>query len=237
MQADVRRKLAMTVRALDFERAHLPTDPSQTGVDDRLAERIARAETLAIQEEHGRLDEQGAVTRRLQLRSRIHYQMLRHLVRTANAAVKDAPALAGQFILPRTGAPHRYFLTAAKAMLDRAVEFKEVLLAHGLGATLIDELTKALAEFDTTTGSVHSGRVSHVGARAELKEVVDDCVQLVGLLDGLNLTRYQDDAQLLAAWESARTVVGSGRVNGNGNGAAPVDSAPSAAPEASPPVM
>ena len=58
-----------------------------------------------------------------------------------------------------------------------------------------------------------------------------------GLLDGLNLIRYQDDAQLLAAWESARTVVGSGRVNGTGNGAAPVDAAPSAAPEASPPVM
>ena len=66
---------------------------------------------------------------------------------------QGAPALAGQFILPRTGAPHRYFLTAAKAMLDRAVEFKEVLLAHGLGATLIDGLTKALAEFDTTTAA------------------------------------------------------------------------------------
>ena len=76
------------------------------------------------------------------MRSRIHHQMLRHLVRTANAAVKDAPALAGQFILPRTGAPHRYFLTAAKAMLGRAVEFQAVLLAHGLGATLIDELTR-----------------------------------------------------------------------------------------------
>ena len=74
-------------------------------------------------------------------------------------AFPSANRTAGPARLPETtpanltGAPHRYFLTAAKAMLDRAVEFKEVLLAHGLGATLIDGLTKALAEFDTTTAA------------------------------------------------------------------------------------
>jgi hypothetical protein len=44
-------------------------------------------------------------------------------------------------------------------------------------------------------------------ARAELEELSDEVMRLVGMLDGINRYRFQRDPQLLRAWGSARHVV------------------------------
>jgi hypothetical protein len=53
----------------------------------------------------------------------------------------------------------------------------------------------------------NEARRDHVGARAELKAMSDDILQLVVMLDGLNRYRFAGNAELLAAWESAKNVV------------------------------
>ena len=50
--------------------------------------------------------------------------------------------------------------------------------------------------------------LAHVGARADLEAVTEDLMELVALLDGLNRYRFRNNAELTAAWESARNVVG-----------------------------
>jgi hypothetical protein len=52
-----------------------------------------------------------------------------------------------------------------------------------------------------------AGRQAHVGARAELRAVADEIVQIVRVMDGLNRYRFKNDPNLLASWESASNVV------------------------------
>jgi hypothetical protein len=207
MQADVRRKLSMAARALDYSRAQPSTDAGHTTVVTRLEERVARADALAIQERDGRVGERAATTLRRELRIEIQ-EMLRHLVRTAKVAGRSDPALAGDFVLPKLSGPYRTFATSAKAMLAAASPLKDALAANGLGDTLLDDLTTALEKFDEATTAAHTARREHVGGRADLIAVADECVEQVRLLDGLNRKRFKTQPELLAAWESASNVVG-----------------------------
>jgi hypothetical protein len=50
-------------------------------------------------------------------------------------------------------------------------------------------------------------RWEHVGARADLTAVRDEMMRLVAMPDGLNRYRFSGNAELLAAWESARKVL------------------------------
>ena len=208
MTSVVHRILAMAVRVLDFIRANPSTEASYVTVVSRLEERLKRADTLAVQEHDGLLQERNATARRLDLRRTMHQDQLRHLAKVAEMATKERPDLAGKFALPLTTAPHKTFFTAASAMLARAVQEKDLLVGLGLGDTFLDDLARNVAEFDEVTTQAHEGRRSHVGARADLDAVTEEIRDLVVVLDGLNRARYRDDAELLAAWESARNVVG-----------------------------
>src|ERR1041384_726804 len=68
MRAVVRRILAMAVRVLDFIRAHPSTEASYVAVVSRLEERLKRADTLAVQERDGLLEERNATARPVELR-------------------------------------------------------------------------------------------------------------------------------------------------------------------------
>lgn len=221
MQADIRRKLAMAVRALDFAEANPATDSSYVTVVARLKERLARAEVLSIQERDGRALEQAAVGRRKELRRVMHGDQLKHLVRVAELALEDHPELSGVFFRPPFGTPLNSFITSAKAMLAAALPRKELFVQLGLGDGFLEELEKAVADFDAATETAHSSRRDHVGARGDLKAVTEECMQLTGLLDGLVRSLFRRDAERLAAWSSAKTVV---RFRGPGSDA-------SAAPE------
>ena len=207
MKARVRRILAMGVRARNFNRANPSTDAGYIGIAARLEELIPRADALAVQERVGKLEERGATARREQLRRKIT-ELLRHLVRVAEVAAKERPELADQFKLPSATGPYKDFITGAKAMVAKATEERELFVRKGLGETLLEELGQLVTQFEATTDSVHSGRRAHVGARADLGPVSDEIVELVNLLDGLNRLRFRDDAERLAAWESARNIVG-----------------------------
>jgi len=207
MKAHVRRKLAMAVRARNFNRANPSTDASYVVVAARLEELIPRADALAVQERAGRLEERGATARREQLRREVT-ELLRHLVRVAEVAAKERPELANQFKLPSATGPYKDFITGAKAILAKATVERELLVRKGLGEKLLEELGQLVTQFEAATDSVHSGRRAHVGARADLGTVTDEIVEQVNLLDGLNRQRFRDDPERLAAWESARNIVG-----------------------------
>src|ERR1043165_7076637 len=86
MRAVVRRILAMGVRGLDFTRADPSTEPSYVTVVSRLEERLKRADTLAVQERDGLLQERNATARRLELRRTMLPDHLRHIAHVAGRA-------------------------------------------------------------------------------------------------------------------------------------------------------
>ncbi len=197
--------MAASVRT--FSRAHPSADASYTLVLDRLDGTIIRIEQLAKQQEGGYVSKRAASARRTDLRRRMHTGLLRHLVTVAEDLELGAPEIAKKFRLPIANATHASFRASASQMLDLARSHQEILVEHGLSATLLDELEGAIKEFDASLQDTNQGRQSHVAARAEMKTLSDDIMRLVGMLDGFNRYRFHHDPELLVAWQSAKHVV------------------------------
>jgi hypothetical protein len=207
MDRQVRRKLEMAVRVGDFFQAHPSADANHALVLGRLKEAIGRMEVLIAQQVGGFLSKRSSVVRRKELRRRLYHGLLRHLVTIAGSAAREKPELLEKFELPSTSASHKLFRTVARKMLEQGQAEKELLLKHGLGATLLDELSAAIDQFDASVAETSSGTLDHVVARAELEELSDEVMRLVGMLDGINRYRFERDPQLLVAWKTAKHVV------------------------------
>ena len=72
---------------------------------------------------------------------------------------------------------------------------------------MLDELDAAIKEFDASLQDTDDGKLSHVAARAEMKELGDEIMRLVGMLDGFNRNRFHRNPELIVAWQSAKHVV------------------------------
>ncbi len=197
----------MAVAVRDFSRAQPSPDASYTLVLDELEGQVSRMEELAKQEQGGFLISRASAARRRALRRRVHHELLRHLVTVAQAASSQHPGLAERYTMPSGNATHEVFRTFARKMLEQGKAERELLVKYGLAEKLLDDLETAVDDLDASVVDSNQGRRAHVGARAELKAVSDEVMRLVRLLDGLNRYRFSGNAELRAAWESARNVV------------------------------
>ena len=112
------------------------------------------------------------------------------------------------FKLPQLGVSHQTFVTAAHGILDKAIGLKDVLISRGMATTLLDDLSKDLAEYEKTLEATRAGRRDHVGASSDLNAVASEIAEQVRVLDGLVSYRLGDNAELMGAWISARNVLG-----------------------------
>lgn len=225
MKATIRRKLDMAGRVLGFCRAHPTTDPGYSTILAHFEDQLTRAEQLAKMQHGGLVAERASTASRRQLRRVVHDE-LRHLARVGVLATKTQPELAKHFRLPRINANSQAYRTAARAALDEAIARRDLLLAHGMASSLIDDLSAALTQYDEAVEQARAGRLAHVGAVAELAAVTAELMDIVRYFDGLNRYRFRNDAELRAAWASARNIVGPSRgapeaatTNGAGDGA------------------
>ena len=224
MNAKSRRRIEMGTRALDFSRAHPDASPGYTAAVTRLEERLARAEQLATQQREGTLQVRAATARKRELRRTMRRTHLTHLARVARVAAREMPDLAQKLVLKPGTTTYLAFRTAARGMAAEAESRKDVLVKHGLMDSVLENLVQTLDQFDAAVESWGGGRQAHVGASAELKAVADEVVQIVQVMDGLNRYRFMNDAELLAAWESASNVL-----------ATPKNGAPRPGPGTTPP--
>jgi len=207
MNRIVRKRREMAVRVRDFSRAHLSTDANYAAVLGQLEERLTRMEALAQQQQEGVATAHASTVRRKTLRRRLHHELLRHLVTVADVAAAEQPGLAERYEMPKGNETNETFRTLAHRLLAQGQAEKEILVKHGLADKLLEDLAAAVNEFDGSVAQSNEGRQGHVGARAELRAVSDQVMQLVDMLDGLNRYRFGGNAELIAAWESARNVV------------------------------
>lgn len=220
MDAKSRRKIEMGTRALEFSRGHPDTSPGYTAAVTRLEERLARADQVAAQQREGLLDVRAATARKAELRRAMQQAHLSHLAQVGKAAARDVPELAQKFVFRPGTTTYLAFRTAARGMAAEAESQKEVLVKHGLADTVLANLVQALDQFDAAVEQGSEGRQAHVGASAELRAVADEVVQVVRVMDGLNRYRFMNDAELLAAWDSASNVLATPK-SGTGGKPAP----------------
>lgn len=198
----------MARRAMDFATAHPMADASYTAVVTRLQAEVAQADMLGKLQGTGRERERAAIARRTAIRRATRSQQLRRLCRIADLAAVDHPELVGKFILPPPKGPNRSFLLKAETMLADATTEKDRFISLGLGDTFIEELTQAVADFNATTASAHAARADHVGARAELVGIVNQCAADIDVIDTFIRSKFANDLQALAAWQSAKNIPG-----------------------------
>jgi hypothetical protein len=226
MKTATRRKLETGVRVLNFSRARPHQSPGYATALAQLEERLARAAQLAEQQRAGIRDVHTATQQKEKLRKLIRRSHLVHLAGVAEAAT-EVPELAQRFALEPRPAPYMAFRTAAGGIAAEAQSQKEVLVKHGLADSVLDNLIQALAQFDKAVELGTDGRRTHVGASAELDVVADDITHIIKVMNGLNRDRFAEDAESLAAWESASNTFGPVKAGGQADGRTagqPVDS-------------
>lgn len=206
MKASIGKKLERATGVRDFNRAHPSDDPSFVTTSTQLEEKIVRAEVLVSQQRAGRIAELAAIQRRDDLRSALQSHLLRHVVRYGELAAREQPELIGRFRLPAFGATHKSYLIAAKAMRADALANKELLVKLGLSEAILTAFVQAVDQFEQVIDEIRQSRVAHVGAGVDLEAVTNEIFELIELLNTHNRFRFQDDAELLAAWDNIRTV-------------------------------
>ncbi len=207
MNAMLRRRLERATRVRDFLRAHR-TEGAEATALTRLEELLKRAEVLAAQQRAGAVAAQGSIEQRAQVRRALQGKLLRYLTGGGAVAAKGNAALGAQFRMPRTRATTLAFVTLAQGMLAKATEHKDLLVKQGLAEGVLGDIATALEEFEQTLEVTRAARREHVGASGDLRAVASEITEQVRLLDGLVRYRFGDDAELMAAWASARNVLG-----------------------------
>lgn len=129
-------------------------------------------------------------------------------MRVGQAVAKVSPDLGQRFEMPTARVTNSGYRTAARAMFDEATAARDRFIAHGMTELFLTDLGVALGEYDDALEDARQARIAHVGARADLEMVTEELMELVALLDGLNRYRFWNNAELSAAWASARNVVG-----------------------------
>ena len=229
MNAKLRRRLEMAVRVRDFLRAQ-KTDVVGEGLGlAKLEELIQRAEVLGAQQRAGVATMRAATQQRDKLRRTLQSKLLLYLRAVGAVAAKEDAQLADQFQLPPNNASHQALLEAARGMLGKATEHQDVLLKRGMSPDLLDALTGVVGEFEKTLETSREGRRGHVGASADLQAVAAEIKEQIHVLDGLVRFRFGDDAELMAAWRSARNVLGPFKSKGEPEPGAGGSTAPKAA--------
>ena len=207
MNRIVSRRKQMAESVCVFSDTHPSADPSAAGVVTRLKATVARIAELGGQQKGGLLSYHASAARRTGLRRTIRNNLLRHLVTVANAAAGEKAALLGMFEVPNANLSHARFENDARKMLDQGRAERDLLVQHGLSATLLDDLAAALDEFSVSVRESTTGRQDHILAGAEMRRVSDEIMELVDVIDGINRYRFKDQPELLDAWKSARHVV------------------------------
>jgi hypothetical protein len=207
MNADNRRRVVVGKKARSFGRAHPDPSAGFATAQANLEGALDRADALAQQQRAGEIAEKSANARRRQVSSVLVHPILDHVVRVSAIASKELPELPRTFRLPKKDGSYLAYRTAAGAVLESAHAHKELLLRHGLVESLLDSLAAGLVQLDQAVEEAEAGRRQHVGAVAEQEKVAVEIMQLVKAMNGLNRFRFANDAEKLAAWESASNLV------------------------------
>jgi hypothetical protein len=197
----------MARSALNFARAHPVDSPGYAAALKRLEDAVARLETVSSEQRDGQLEERVASRLKQELRRQMKNGHLAHIISVAKVAAQEAPTLPGKLVYKPGSRTNEAFLTTARGMATEAEVHKDLLIKYGMVESVFDGLVEALNQFEAAMQRGIEGRRAHVAASAELEAVADEIIQLVHAMDGVNQLRFANDADLLAAWESASSVL------------------------------
>ncbi|HUF81706.1 MAG TPA: hypothetical protein VMN03_11260, partial [Burkholderiales bacterium] len=105
---------------------------------------------------------------------------------------------------PRNIKVNQVLIAAAGAMAEAAEKEKTMFVRHGLAENFVDALEAAAKALDEARQAQRDSGRRRVGATAAVQDQVRRGRKAVRLLDAILKPRLARDAQLLAAWRSAK---------------------------------
>jgi hypothetical protein len=134
-----------------------------------------------------------------------------HLADIGQLASRERHDLANGFRFKPSADTYAAFRSAARSMLESALNNKELLRQHGGSESVMTLFGQLLDQYDAAAALSSQGRAAHTGATGELKVLSAEIVHVVRAMDVRNRVRFKDDRQLLGAWINASTVFGQKR--------------------------
>jgi hypothetical protein len=224
----------MVERVREFVRARAATEPAYGPVLPRLEELLTRAGTILARQHDGRVAARVASNHRAELRRKLQLELVHYLVVVGSIASKGQTEVSGLFRLPATNVSNTAFLVAVRSLLAAGRALHDPLVKAGMSETLLDDLGKMVAEFETASEAARTARRDHIGARLELDSITTELTEQVHLLDSITRYRFGVDSDVMGEWKAARVVLGRPR-----NGAvppAPEPTTPAGEPQPTTPV-
>lgn len=205
MRFDVKIQLDAIRRIRSWLSQHPSPDPVTQARTADLNTFGDKGEALLIQQRDGLLAVTQAVAEKEEYRRAIHVE-LKDLAGIARAAAGSAVGVDVRLRLPRVGASEPIFVSGARQVIAAAEANRALLEAHGLGPDQLATIEALLDRFEEAQHRANTGRGDHVGATAQLKVVVRQAMRAVRHINTLERRRLRGDADLLAAWDSARNI-------------------------------
>ena len=206
MNGRMRLKVAMAVRVRDLLVANPFGDPPADQLSAQFVEKVKRAEVLLTQSESGDMAARTTSKYRRQLRRQLLDLPVRHVVKVAKLVAVEHPEAAAGIRRVPYGQSEAEFQASVGAIVQQVESQRVLFLAHGMSTGSLDELKATLAQYEQAVRDSNAARRSHTGARAELRQLSRELMQMAQVLDGLMLYAFRDKPELLGAWVSARNV-------------------------------
>ena len=80
--------------------------------------------------------------------------------------------------------------------------------------SLLDDLSRMVADFEAVSETARTARRDHIGARADLEVITTELLEQVRVLDGVTRYRFGNDPEVMAEWKAAKQVLGQRREEG-----------------------
>jgi hypothetical protein len=242
MRAVTRRVFEMCVRVLAVIAGRPDDEPGMVILVGELKALVARMSQVITDQRAGRMDARAAATRKDQLRNLLLAGPIAHLARIGVRAAGTQHTLASLFTFRPTARTTLAFQTAARAMLADARTHLDILVQHGLSASVLAQFEQLLDEFDAAVALGAQGRIAHTAATAELVELTREATRIVRAMDARNRLRFAADRQAFEEWVSASRVLGTPQESkdqaappaADGSASQPASGAAGAGGEASP---
>lgn len=205
MTREFRKKHDMGSSALAFCEAHPASIPRFTEFVATLATAVTEGRKYLQQFGEGRAAARATVGHRQVTRAQMHVTM-REITAIGQALASTRPELRRYFLLQQSGGSHVSRLSRGRQFAAKVAELQDEFTGFGFGPERLAAFTALLDAYEATLTRSSAARGAHVGASAEMDAIGTSLLATVAALDAINIVRFRDDPENLAAWKSASTV-------------------------------
>jgi hypothetical protein len=198
------RKFEMLARVRDFGAAHVSSFPAASLGGQKFAAVgavVGELEAHGTTQSSGKGAAQASTSAKRAARMDVRGKMVA-IRDTAQALEEAIHGVSGNFRVPRDNGDQA-LINSARAFVSAATPIKNEFLQREMPATFIEDLTAAVAVFESAVNEKNTNTEKRITATAAISASLERGAKLVRELDAIVRNKFRADAATLAAWESA----------------------------------